>query len=126
MHGDTAGRSARGHAVTPPSAPNAATDRQTVGDILLARGYVSEEQLEQAVASQQRSGKPLGQVLVEAGAITRLELASALAEQWSDTATWLGPPEESKGRDPKRARPPLDDALTEGRGAAYAEQLQDA
>ena len=63
--------------MTPPSAPDAATDRQTVGDILLARGYISEDQLEQAIASQQRSGKPLGQVLVEAGAITRLELAGA-------------------------------------------------
>ena len=47
--------------MTPPSAPDAATDRQTVGDILLARGYISEDQLEQAIASQQRSGKPLGQ-----------------------------------------------------------------
>ncbi len=112
--------------MTPSSAPDAATDRQTVGDILLARGYVSHEQLEDAVASQQRSGKPLGQVLVEAGAITRLELASALAEQWSDTATWLGPPEESKRRDSKRARPSLDDAFTEGREAGYAEQLQNA
>ena len=45
--------------MTPPSASDA-TDRQTVGDILLARGYVSEEQLEQAIASQQRSGKSLG------------------------------------------------------------------
>ncbi len=113
--------------MTPPSAPDA-TDRQTVGDILLARGYVSEDQLEQAIASQQRSGKPLGQVLVEAGAITRLELASALAEQWSDTASWLGPPEASKGsRDSKRGRQALlEDVFSEGRQAAYAEQLQNA
>ena len=88
--------------MTPPTAPDAATDRQTVGDILLARGYISEEQLEHAIGSQQQSGKPLGQVLVEAGAITRLELASALAEQWSDTATWLGPPQGSKGGQTKK------------------------
>ena len=111
--------------MTPPSAPDAATDRQTVGDILLARGYISEDQLEQAIASQQRSGKPLGQVLVEAGAITRLELASALAEQWSDTASWLGPPEETKGRG-KRARQHLDDVFAEGRHSGFAEQLQQA
>ncbi len=111
--------------MTPPSAPDAATDRQTVGDILLARGYISEEQLEQAIASQQRSGKPLGQVLVEAGAITRLELASALAEQWSDTASWLGPPEGTKGRG-KRGRQHLEDVFTEGRHSGFAEQLQQA
>ena len=90
--------------MTPPTAPDAATDRQTVGDILLARGYIKRDQLDQAIGSQQQSGKPLGQVLVEAGAITRLELASALAEQWSDTATWLGPPDEI-GRTRPRSAP---------------------
>jgi len=113
--------------MTPPTAPDAATDRRTVGDILHERGYISEEQLAQAVASQQQSGKPLGQVLVEAGAITRLELASALAEQWSDTATWLGPPQGSKGKDQRRLRPFPEDAFAiEGREAGYAQQLQDA
>ena len=89
------GGSARSGAVTPPSASDAATDRRTVGDILLARGYITRDAARgRSVASQHETGKPLGQVLVEAGAITRLELASALAEQWSDTATWLGPPAE--------------------------------
>jgi hypothetical protein len=111
--------------VTPPTAPDAATDRQTVGDILLARGYIKLDQLEQALGSQQQSGKPLGQVLVEAGAITRLELASALAEQWSDTATWLGPPEGSKAA-PKRARPMVEEENLEAREAGFAQQLQDA
>ena len=113
--------------MTPPTAPDAATDRQTVGDILLARGYITQEQLDQAVGSQQQSGKPLGQVLVEAGAITRLELASALAEQWSDTATWLGPPDETAGRTRKRARVVIDeDVSLEAREAGFAQQLQDA
>jgi hypothetical protein len=112
--------------VTPPAASDPATDRRTVGDILLARGYISEAQLEHAVASQQASGKPLGQVLVEAGAITRLELASALAEQWSDTATWFGPPESVPARSGK-SRAKHEDALAvEGREAGYAQQLQEA
>ncbi|HJU47616.1 MAG TPA: hypothetical protein VJ689_05765, partial [Gaiellaceae bacterium] len=59
------------------------TAAPSVGGILLAQGLVSEEQLEEAQVAQQRTGKPVGQVLVEWGAITRLELASALAEQWS-------------------------------------------
>ncbi len=113
--------------MTPPAASDPGTDRRTVGDILLARGYISEAQLEHAVASQQASGKPLGQVLVEAGAITRLELASALAEQWSDTATWLGPPETARTRGGGRSRAKIDDALAaEGREAGYTQQLQEA
>jgi len=73
------------------SQPAAATgtERRTIGDILLSHGYVTARQLDDAAEAQQRTGKPLGQVLVEAGAITRLELASALAEQWSDSSDWM-------------------------------------
>src|SRR5262249_59489892 len=50
------------------------------------------------------------------------------AEQWWDTAGWLGPRETSKARrDSKRGRQPvLDDVFSEGRQAAYAEQPQNA
>jgi len=65
------------------AAPTPAPQR-TIGEILLAHGYVDQEQLDRALARQQETGFPLGQILVEAGAITRLELASALAVQWSD------------------------------------------
>jgi len=65
-------------AVTPMQA------RPTIADILLSHGFVGEEELTAALKVSDRTGQPLGQVLVEAGAITRLELASALAEQWSD------------------------------------------
>ena len=58
--------------------------RRTIGDILLAHGFVSEEPLAEAIAEQERTAQPLGQILVAQGVITRLELASALAEQWSD------------------------------------------
>jgi hypothetical protein len=58
--------------------------QRTIGEILLAHGYVDQEQLDRALARQQETGFPLGQILVEAGSITRLELASALAVQWSD------------------------------------------
>src|SRR5439155_18095202 len=107
--------------------PDADTDRGTVGDILLARGYVTEEQLTHAVGAQQQTGKPLGQVLVEAGAITRLELASALAEQWSDTATWVGPPTPPTGRDSKRKRAQVEElGSPEVRDAGFTQQLQEA
>ena len=57
--------------------------RPTIGDILLAHGFVSSDDLAAAVEEQQRTEQPLGQILVTRGSITRLELASALAEQWS-------------------------------------------
>ncbi len=58
--------------------------RPTIADILVAHGFVTEEDLAGALEVSDRTGQPLGQVLVAAGTITRLELASALAEQWSD------------------------------------------
>jgi DNA repair exonuclease SbcCD ATPase subunit len=64
-------------------------ERRTIGAILRSHGYVTDAQLEQAARVQASTGKPLGQVLVEAGAITRLDLASALAEQWSDSSDWM-------------------------------------
>ena len=60
---------------------------RTIGEILLARSLVTDEALDEAMAIQRETGKPLGQILVEAGTITRLELASALAEQWGDAGT---------------------------------------
>ena len=58
--------------------------RPTIGDVLLSHGFVDAETLAGAAEEQERPGQPLGQILVERGAITRLELASALAEQWAE------------------------------------------
>jgi hypothetical protein len=72
-----------------PATVSTGADRRTIGVILRSHGYVTDAQLEEAADTQARTGKPLGQVLVEAGTITRLELASALAEQWSDSSEWM-------------------------------------
>ena len=60
---------------------------RTIGDVLLQLGFASDDEIARAIEAQDRTGQPLGQILVEAGAITRLELASALAEQWSAPGT---------------------------------------
>lgn len=65
--------------------------RPTIADILLAHGFVDDEALTAALEVSNRTRQPLGQVLVEAGAITRLDLASALAEQWSDPGSSITP-----------------------------------
>ena len=72
--------------------PDTTLGRRSIGEILLEHGYVTKEQVDEAVSVQAQTGRPLGQILVEAGTITRLELASALAEQWSDSGAPIAPP----------------------------------
>ena len=54
-----------------------------LGDILVSQGALSSERLAEALREQQaRPGRPLGQVLVQADAITELQLLAALARQF--------------------------------------------
>jgi tRNA A-37 threonylcarbamoyl transferase component Bud32 len=59
--------------------PRRPADR--LGDILLADGLVSAEELERALAEQRRTGKRLGRVLIDAQLVTEVELLAALAKQ---------------------------------------------
>lgn len=52
-----------------------------LGDILIAAGLITEEQLEEALGKQKGSGKRLGQVLQDEGYITELEMIEALQMQ---------------------------------------------
>ena len=52
-----------------------------LGDILVGRGIISQEQLEYALAEQRRTGRTLGAVLVEAGLAPGPIVAQALATQ---------------------------------------------
>ena len=52
-----------------------------LGDILIAAGLITQEQLEEALAKQKGSGKRLGQVLQDEGYITELEMIEALQMQ---------------------------------------------
>lgn len=99
--------------------------RPTIADILLSHGFVGEEELAAALEMSDRTGQPLGQVLVEAGAITRLELASALAEQWSDpdaSITLLPRPLPQ----PPAARSAAGAELVSSTDAIYLGRLHDA
>ncbi len=55
--------------------------RDLLGEILVANGLVTREQLARAIEAQARSGKRLGQVLVEQGVLTEDDIAWALANQ---------------------------------------------
>jgi len=50
-------------------------------EILLEQGVITQEQLEQAMAEQQSTGKRLGKVLVDLGFIKEQDLVAALAAQ---------------------------------------------
>ncbi len=54
--------------------------RILLGETLIARGLVSLEELERALAIQRESGQRVGEILVELGAISAADLTAVLAE----------------------------------------------
>src|SRR5437763_11965841 len=44
---------------------------------------MTAEQLDDALAQQQRTGEPIGEILVARGLVSRIDLAGALSAQWS-------------------------------------------
>ncbi|MBX3095943.1 MAG: type II/IV secretion system protein [Fimbriimonadaceae bacterium] len=55
--------------------------RKQIGDILLEQRLVTNEQLERAIATQQRNFAPIGSILVRMGVIDESRLLTALATQ---------------------------------------------
>jgi type IV pilus assembly protein PilB len=53
-----------------------------LGEICVAHGWISEEQVKHAADIQRQSNARLGRILVEMGAITEQQLSQGLAEQW--------------------------------------------
>lgn len=58
--------------------------KRLLGDIIVERGLITAEQLDQALSVQRECGTKLGEVLVELGFITRVGLAGVITEQWDD------------------------------------------
>ncbi len=58
------------------------SDSPRIGDLLVANGAVSDEQIETALREQHRTGSRIGDVLLHAGAIREDDLVAALAEQY--------------------------------------------
>ncbi len=52
-----------------------------LGDLLVSRNMITQEQLESALSRQKESGKKLGAVLVDDGLVTEDEIAMVLSEQ---------------------------------------------
>jgi hypothetical protein len=70
--------------------------RRPVGQILVEKGEISDVDLEAALAEQERSGRRLGEILIEQGRTSWLALARAIAEQVLDIQQANAKPEEEK------------------------------
>ncbi|QJE02657.1 Flp pilus assembly complex ATPase component TadA [Massilia forsythiae] len=56
-------------------------EKVRLGEILVQQKLLSEEQLNQALADQKRTGRKLGRVFVESGFVTEEQISGALARQ---------------------------------------------
>jgi hypothetical protein len=56
-------------------------NRRQLGQLMVDEGFLTVDQLTQALAEQNRSGRPLGKVLVDLGFVSEGAVANALAEQ---------------------------------------------
>jgi hypothetical protein len=64
--------------------------RKRLGDIVVERRMITEEQLAVALAKQEATGLKLGEVLVELNMITRIALAGVISAQWDDLGLTTG------------------------------------
>ncbi len=62
----------------------------TLGRVLVERGVITEEHLEQALAVQRKRGGLLGEILTSRGWVTSLSIAAALARQREALAAGTG------------------------------------
>lgn len=65
--------------------------QKKLGEILLAKGMVTEEQISEAVALQRQHGRLLGQVLLDKGWISDRQMTEVLSEQFAIPSVWLRP-----------------------------------
>jgi hypothetical protein len=67
--------------------------RRPIGQILVEKGEISEVDLEAALQEQEQSGRRLGEILIEQGRTSWLALARAIAEQVLDIQNANAEPE---------------------------------
>lgn len=56
--------------------------RKRLGEILVAEGLITNEQVQEALQEQQKTGMLLGEVLVKLGYVTELDIAGALSAEF--------------------------------------------
>jgi hypothetical protein len=102
-----------------------------LGEILVDRGFVTREQLVQALERQRQTGERLGEALIGQGVLSKFELAGSLAEQASTVGESTG---EQSAPAPvlpllrfERAAPDVDELPTAAEGEPEVEtQMHEA
>jgi hypothetical protein len=74
--------------------------RRPIGQILVEKGEISEVDLQAALEEQERSGRRLGEILIEQGRTSWLALARAIAEQVLDIQNAAAEPEPEPQPEP--------------------------
>jgi hypothetical protein len=69
--------------VYPRVDPAAERPPMRIGDLLVSKGFLTNETLGQALVESRESGQLLGQTLISKGYVFESDLARTLAEQWS-------------------------------------------
>ena len=69
--------------ILPREHPRQGAPPPRLGDLLVGKGYITEEQLAAALVESRSTGERLGRVLVRNGWTYEQELARALSEQWA-------------------------------------------
>lgn len=64
-------------------ASGTASKRILLGELLVQKGYITEEQLLEAIEYQRKSGGKLGWILACLGYISRIDLYKALSEHFN-------------------------------------------
>ncbi|MER3443495.1 MAG: ATP-binding protein [Armatimonadota bacterium] len=67
------------HVPDPPKSTSESEMR--LGDLLMSKGFIDRDTLEQALVQQEKTGELLGRILVQSGAISESQLFQALAER---------------------------------------------
>jgi general secretion pathway protein E/type IV pilus assembly protein PilB len=69
---------------------NATSNRQPIGQVLIAQGVISEDQLRIALLEQMKSNQPVGKLLVSLGFVSEATLRDALGESLGQKSVDLG------------------------------------
>jgi hypothetical protein len=59
-----------------------AAPKPRLGDLFVQRGLINQAQLVEALEAQRENGGKLGEILVEKGWVSRVDLAGVISKQW--------------------------------------------
>src|SRR5207302_2519683 len=103
-----------------------AVSSRLIGELFVKRKLITEEQLAQALKLQKDSGLLLGEIIVENFGVSRLSLASVLADQWAEVERPLA--EAVTGdvdADADRMQPTSSDARLDGELRALSSRVEE-